>query len=96
MNGNLVTKSPEVNRRIHKMTKSNKLQTLETKIGKIDNQIKKYNEKIDSLFLQRESILNEKEQLEKDELWEICQTSGLKLEQVIVLLNAAKEENTNV
>ena len=39
------------------MAKTNRLKLIENKLNKIDSETKKYNEKIDKLFLEKQSLL---------------------------------------
>lgn len=75
------------------MAKANRLKLIENKLNKIDLETKKYNEKIDKLFLEKQSLLEEKENIEKENLWEICKKNGLKFNDILSLVNVAKEEN---
>lgn len=75
------------------MAKTNRLKLIENKLNKIDSETKKYNEKIDKLFLEKQSLLEEKENIEKENLWEICKKNGLKFNDILSLVNAAKEES---
>lgn len=73
------------------MARTNRLKLIENKINKNDLETKKYNEKIDKLFLEKQSLLEEKEDIEKENLWKACKSSGLKMSDILSLVSAARE-----
>ena len=77
------------------MAKANRLKLIENKLNKIDLETKKYNEKIDKLFSEKQSLLEEKEDIEKENLWKACKSSGLKMSDILSLVSVAREENND-
>ena len=75
------------------MARTNRVKVIENKLNRIDSETKKYNEKIDKLFLEKQSLLEEKEEIEKENLWKACKSSGLKMSDILSLVSAAKEES---